>query len=330
MTIQDYLTALGPLAPLMQDETVAEIMVDAPDKIYVERRGLLEDADVTFASPEAVRAVIDATLALEAIQLGPQRTAAEIRLPDGSRFLAVIPPTALDGACLVVRKFFPQRLNMEKLYEYGAITPEAHALLRSAVLARQNIIVAGGTASGKTTFLNILTDDIPDDERVVVVEEIAELFPRVQRVVRLAVENSSGLSYIDLINIGARLRPDRLIFGELRGAEVMRLLEMTSVGHEGNLMTMHADSPEDALARLEAMCLMANLGLGLAEIRRLIASTVNVISVLHRLPSGNRKVVQIAELRGLEDDHYVLQPLMRYNPETDKFEMMGVKPSWEK
>ncbi len=329
MNEKEMLTALGPLAPLMQEEAVTEIMVDAPDKIYVERRGRLEDADVTFASPEAIRAVIDATLALEDIQLGPQRTAAEIRLPDGSRFLAVIPPTALDGACLVVRKFFPQRLDMEKLYEFNAISREAHALLQGAVLARKNIVVAGGTASGKTTFLNILTDDIPDDERVVVVEETAELFPRVQRVVRLAVENSTGLSYIDLINIGARLRPDRLIFGELRGAEVMRILDIISVGHDGAFMTMHADSPEDALARLEAMCLMANLGLGLTEIRRLIASTLHVIPVLQRLPTG-RKVVQISELRGLEDDRYVVQPLMRYNPETDRFEMTGARPGWEK
>jgi len=329
MTMQNYLTALGPLAPLMEEEGVTEIMVDAPDHVYVERKGRLEDTDVKFDSPEAVRAVIDAALALEDIQLSPRRTTAEIRLPDGSRLLAVIPPTALHGPYLVLRKFFPQRLDMEKLYEFNALSREVRALLQGAVLARKNILVAGGTASGKTTFMNILTDDIPDDERVVVVEEAAELFPRVKRMVRLAVENSAGLSYIDVINTAARMRPDRLIFGELRGPEVMRILEIISLGHDGAFMTMHADSPEDALARLEAMCLMANLGLGISEIRRLIASTINVIPVLQRLPNG-RKVVQIAELCGLEDDRYLLQPLVRYNEAADQFEMTGAKPSWEK
>ncbi len=330
MNENEMLTALGPLAPLMQEAAVTEIMVDAPDSVYVERKGKLEATDVRFDSPEAIRAVIDAVLALEGITLGPQKTTHEVRLSDMSRFVAVIPPTALNGPCITIRKFFKVGMTMEKIIGFNAFTPEGHALLKGAILAARNILVAGGTGSGKTTFLNVLTADIPADERVVVVEETAELQPRAGRVVRLALESASGLSLVELINTAARMRPDRLIFGELHGAEVMRILEIISVGYDGTFMTMHADHPEDALARLEAMCLMANLGLGLAEIRRLIASTVNVIPVLQRLPNGSRKVTQITEVRGLEDDRYVLQPLMRYNPEADTFEMTGAKPSWEK
>jgi pilus assembly protein CpaF len=330
MNENEMLTALGPLAPLMQEAAVTEIMVDAPDSVYVERKGKLEATDVRFDSPEAIRAVIDAVFALGGVTLGPGKTGHEMRLPDTSRFAAAIPPTAVSGPCLTIRKFFKTPLTMEKLFEFNAITREAHALLQSAIHAARNILVAGGTGSGKTTFLNILTAEIPVDERAIVVEEAFELQPRCPRVVRLAADSSPDMKVTDLIGLAAHMRPDRLIFGELHGAEVMRILEIISVGYDGTFMTMHADHPEDALARLEAMCLMANLGLGLAEIRRLIASTVNVIPVLQRLPNGSRKVAQITEVRGLEDDRYVLQPLMRYNPEADTFEMTGAKPSWEK
>jgi pilus assembly protein CpaF len=177
--------------------------------------------------------------------------------------------------------------------------------------------------------LNLLTGDIPADERVITVEETLELQPRAARVVRLAIENASGLTFTELIDTAARMRPDRLIFGEMRGPEVMRMLQIMSRGHDGSLMTLHAVSPEDALARLEAFCLMANLGLGLVEIRALIASTIGLITFQQRLPNRQRKVMQIVEVRGLEHDRYVLQPLVRYNPDTDTFEMTGAKPGWE-
>ncbi len=330
MNENEMLAALGPLAPLMQEEAVTEIMVDAPDSVYVERKGKLEATDVRFDSPEALRAVIDAVLALAGVTLGPQKTTHEVRLPDMSRFVAVIPPTALNGPCLTIRKFFKTPMTMEKIIHLNAFTREGHALLKGAILAARNILVAGGTGSGKTTFLNVLTADIPADERVVVVEETAELQPRAARVVRLAADSSPDMKVTDLIGLAAHMRPDRLIFGELHGAESLRALQIISVGYDGTFMTMHADNPEDALARLEAMCLMTNLGLGLPEIRRLIASTVNVIPILQRMSNGSRKVTQITEMRGLEDDRYVLQPLMRYNPETDTFEMTGAKPGWEK
>jgi pilus assembly protein CpaF len=273
--------------------------------------------------------VIDAVLALDGVALGPGQTAAEIRLPDNSRFLGLIPPTAADGPCLVIRKFFKSPMTMERLYELSAITPDEHALLKSAIQARVNIIVAGDTGSGKTTFLNLFTGDIPAEERVVTVEETLELQPRAVRVVRLATENTSGMTFTELINISARTRPDRLVFGEMRGPEVMRMLQIMSVGHDGALSTIHATGPEDALARMESFCLMANLGLGLSEIRALISSTIGLIVFLQRQPNGVRKVAAITEVRGQENDRYVLQPLFRYNPVTEAHEATGVKPGWE-
>jgi len=329
MNTNDVLTALGPLAALMEDASITEILADAPDRVYFERKGQLENSDIKFDSPEQLRAVIDAVLALDGITLGPGQTAAEVRLPDGSRFLGIIPPTAADGPGITLRKFFKTPITVEKLYEFGAMTPEEHAVIKSAIHARRNIISAGDTGSGKTTFLNVLTDDIPANERVVTVEETLELQPRAARAVRLATENSSGMTFTELINIAARARPDRLIFGEMRGPEVMRMLQIMSIGHDGAMSTLHATSPEDALARMESFCLMANLGLGLSEIRALIASTIGLIVFLQRRPDGARKVMQITEVRGLEHDRYILQPLFRYNPETDAHEATGVKPGWE-
>jgi pilus assembly protein CpaF len=330
-TTQDYLTALGPLAALYQDETVTEFMADAHDKIYVERKGKLEDAGVTFASPEAFRAMLDAVMALEGVTLGPGKTTHEGGIPalDYSRLALAIPPASAHSPCLTLRKFFKTPMTMEKLFEFNALSREGHTLLQSAIRANKSLMSAGGTGSGKTTFLNILTADIPADERVITIEHRYEFQPQAQRVVRLVAEGTEN-SYADLIELAAQMRPDRLIFSELRGGEIARVLDMIGSGYDGSIMTMHATSPQDALDRMEAMYLMANLGLGLTEIRRNIAANVNVIAYLERLPNGSRKVMDIVELLGLEDDRYVIQPLLRYNVETEKFERSGVKPSWEK
>lgn len=322
--------ALAPLESLLTDPAVTEIMVDRLDRVLCVRSGQLQAADVRFASTEELRAAIDAALALGGVTLEPGQTIAEARLPDDSRVLAALPPTAVDGPYLVMRKIFRSPITREILFEHNAISREVFALIESAILARQNILVAGGTASGKTTLLNILIDQIPPEERVITVEDAVELQARHPRLVRLAVEQTPGLTYADVINTAARMRPERLIFGELRGAEVMRILDIISVGHDGSLMTMHAQSVEDALARLEAMCLMANLGLGLSEIRYRIAATLNVIITQMRLPAGYRRVMQITELCGLEDDRYILQPLVRYHDDTGVFEMTGAVPGWVK
>ena len=328
MSTETSQTALAPLAPLLSDPAVTEIMVDRLDRVLIVRDGELQAVDLRFASEEALRAAIDAALALGNVKFAPGQTIAEARLSDDSRVLAVLPPTAVDGPYLVMRKIFRSQMTREKIIEFGSISREAFALIESAIQARQNILVAGGTASGKTTLLNILIDQIPAEERVITVEEAIELQPRHPRVVRLAAEQVPGLMYADVINAAARMRPERLIFGELRGAEVMRILDIISFGHDGSMMTLHAISPEDALARIEALCLMANLGLGLGEIRYRIATTVNMIVNQMRLSNGRRRVVQISELQGLENDRYLVQPLMRYREDTAEFEMTGAQASW--
>jgi pilus assembly protein CpaF len=322
--------ALAPLEPLLNDPAVIEILVDRPDRVLCVRADRLQDTDIRFASADELRTAIDAVLTLGNTQFAPGQTIAEVRLADDSRALAVLPPTAVDGPYLILRKIFRSPVTLENLFEHGAINREAFALIESAIQARKNILIAGGTASGKTTLLNILIDHIPADERVITVEEAVELQPHHPRLVRMAAEQTPGLTYAEVIHAAARMLPERLIFGELRGAEVMSILEIIGRGHDGSLMSMHATSAEDALSRLEAMCLMANLGLGLGEIRYGIATALNVIITQMRLPLGQRRIKQITEIQGLENDRYLLQPLMRYHEDTGTFEMTGAAPSWSK
>jgi pilus assembly protein CpaF len=328
MNMQVYLQALGPLAELYQDPEVVEIMVDAYDKVIVDRKGKLVDAGILLASPEALRDIINAIFELGGISLSLEQTSGHIRFPDASRCLAVIPPTAVDGPYLVIRKTHSGQFGMEQLLAWGSVSPEEYEVLKSALQNRLNLLIAGGTGSGKTTFANVLTDEFPDDERIVVVESVYELQPRIGRFVRLAADSSPDHSMADLISLAAKMRPDRLVIGELHGPEAMNALNVFNMGHDGSLTILHANSPEDALARLESMCLMANLGLGLSEIRNLIASALQLITYQRLLPNGSRKLTQIVELRGLENGRYVLQPLFRYNPETDTIDSTGAQPSW--
>jgi pilus assembly protein CpaF len=328
MNIQEYIQALGPLATLYNDPEVNEIMVDAYDKVIVDRKGKLVDTGVKLDSPEALQNIINAIFGLGGISLGPEQTSGHIRFPDASRCLAVIPPTAVDGPYLVIRKTHSGQFGMEQLLEWGSVSPEEYEALKSALQNRLNILIAGGTGSGKTTFANVLTDEFPDEERVVVVESVYELQPRVGRFVRLAADSSPDHSMADLVGLAAKMRPDRLVIGELHGPEAMNVLNVFNMGHDGSLTILHANNPEDALVRLESMCLMANLGLGLNEIRNLIASALQLITYQKLLPDGKRKLTQIAELCGLENGRYVLQPLFRYNPETKTIDSTGAKPSW--
>lgn len=322
------LAALGPLAPLYEDPDVHEIMVDAHDKVIVDRKDELVDAGIKFETSEALRDVIDAVLSLGGVTLSSEQTSGHIRLPDASRVMAVIPPTAVNGPCLVIRKVRLGRLYMEDLLKFGSVTQEEYSVLQSAIQSRLNILIAGGTGSGKTTFANILTDEFPDSERIIVVESIYELQPRVERFVRLAADNSPDHSFADLINLASKMRPDRLLIGELQGAEALQAINIFNMGHDGSMTTIHAVNPEDALSRLESMCLMANLGLGLSEIRNMIATAIQLITYQEHLPDGSRKLTHVVELLGLKNGRYVLQPLFRYNPETKKIEATGSLPSW--
>jgi len=327
--MQAYLKALGPLVALYNDPEVTEIMVDAYDRVIVDHGGKLGDAGVRFDSSEALREVIDAIMVLGGVILGPEQTSGHIRFPDASRCLAVIPPTAVDGPYLVIRKTHAGQFGMAQLLEWGSVTPDEYDALKSAIRNRLNILIAGGTGSGKTTFANVLTDDFPGDERVIVVESVYELQPRIGRFVRLAADSSPDHSMADLVGLAAKMRPDRLIVGELHGPEAMSVLNIFNMGYDGSLTIIHSNGPEDALVRLESMCLMANLGLGLSEIRNLIASALQLITYQKLLPDGSRKLTHIVELCGLENGRYVLQPLFRYNSETNTIDSTGVMPSWE-
>ena len=330
MKTQEIVTALGPLAPLYVDPEVLEIMVDAPDTVYVERRGKLETTGVHFDSPEALRAAIDELLALAGIVLVPEHPIGEMRLPDDARLVAVIPPTALNSPTLVIRKPNPQKMTWERLFEYRAVTPEARDFLQAAIKARANVLVAGGPAAGKTTIANMLAEMIPAEQRLVVVEQRHEM--RIDHPHRVWLEGGgpANISVVDLLDTASRMRPDWLIAGELRGAEAMRVLQVLSIGYNG-ITTIHATSPEDALSRLETFCLMANLGLGLAEIRRLIASALQLVTYQEYRPDGSRKLMQFVELVGMESDlRYKLKPLFRFNEDKNIIERTGEHPAWEK
>ena len=318
--------ALGPLAALYADPEVREILVDAPDRVYVNRGGELAEATVHFQSIDELRATIDALLALNDITLSRQKTIGEMVLPDGSRFLAVIPPTAANSPCFVLRRLIIPKMTWEKLFEFGAVTVAAYDLLQSAAHAPANVLIAGGAGSGKTTIANLIADSVPANERIIVVEQVREIQTQHPRCLQLEV--SGDLAYTDLLTAAARMRPDWLIVGELFGSEALYVLQIFGRGHSG-LGTIHANSVEDALTRLEALCLMSNLGLGLGDIRLLIAAAFRLITYQRRFPAdGRRRLTDIVELRGIEHDRYVLQPLFRYNSENEQLEPTGARPSW--
>jgi len=328
MSNQPILTALGPLAPLYEDPAVSEIMVDSAEKVIIEREGKLEDTTIRFDPPETLRKLIDDVLALGRVSLEPGETVTDVRFPDNrTRALVVLPPTALTGPYLVIRKTPFGVMTWELLFKYGAINQDTYDLLKAAVLARANILVAGGTASGKTTILNRLAELIPPDERVVIAEASHDFQINHPRAVYMEA-NATGMSMKDLLEAATRMRPDRLVISELNNGEALHVIEICNRGHDGGMTTIHSNSTEDALTRLEAMCLMSNLGLGLGEIRAMIATALQMIVYQKRLPNGKRRIMEIVELRGLQDDRYILQPLMRYNPEKDATELTGVKPSW--
>lgn len=328
MSTQPILTALGPLASLFEDPTVTEIMVDSPERVTYERSGKIEVAAIRFDPPETLRALADNILALAGTALAPGETIKDVRFPDNrSRALIVLPPTAITGPYIVIRKTIYAEVTWELLYKYGSMNQETYDLLRGAVLVRANILVAGGPGSGKTTILNRLAELIPADERVVIVEASHEFQISHPGAVYLEA-HAKGIPIKDLLEASTKMRPDRLVISELQGSEALHVLEIFNRGHDGGMTTIHSLGIEDTLTRLETMCLMANLGLGLAEIRTMITSALQMIVYQRLLPNGKRRITEIVEICGVQDERYILQPLMRYNAGNDTMELTGVQPSW--
>jgi pilus assembly protein CpaF len=317
------------IRPLLEDGEVTEIMIDGTQRITVEKRGRIEDTGLRFNSDDEVKAVIQESLKMAGTDLEEGQTVYDVRLGDNSRMMAILSPTSINGHNVTFRKWMRTPISWDNLFEFNAISREGRDLIQRALKAHVSILVVGGTGSGKTTIVNRIAELIPSDERVVVVEQAHELQFAHPLSIFLEAGAPITITMSNLLTAGSKMRPDWLVIGELNGAEALRAMQLMGNGHNA-ITTMHATSPENALTRLEAMCLMANLGLGLDEIRQAIVSALHLIVYQERLPNGQRKILQMVELRGLKDGRYILQPLMRYHLENETFEITGAKPTWEK
>jgi pilus assembly protein CpaF len=313
----DEIFGLGPLEQLLNDTTISDILVNAKDRIYVERRGVLQRVEVRFRDDAHLMQVIDRIVSRVGRRVDESSPMVDARLPDGSRVNAIIPPLALDGPSLSIRRFGSSPLTSERLLEYRAISQEMLDVLTSAVKARISILISGGTGAGKTTFLNMLSGYIPRTERLVSIEDAAELQLQQENVVRLEtrppnVEGVGAVRQRQLLINSLRMRPDRIIVGEVRGEEAFDMLQAMNTGHEGSMATIHANTCRDALSRLESMVAMANLNLPDRAVRQQIASAVTMVVQLSRLSDGSRKVMNIAEITGLDEGVIGMQDIFSF------------------
>ena len=316
--ISDDVLGYGPIQRFLADPTVTEVMVNGSDAIYVERGGRLYRTEERFGSDARLRQVIDKIVSAVGRRIDESSPMVDARLADGSRVNAVIPPLAIDGPALTIRKFAKHRLTADDLMSFGTLTPEATEFLQACVAGRMNIIISGGTGTGKTTLLNVMSSLIPEDERIVTIEDAAELQLDQQHLIRLEsrpenLEGRGGVTIRDLVRNALRMRPDRIIVGEVRGAETLDMLQAMNTGHDGSLSTVHANSPRDALFRLETMTLMAGVDLPLRAIRDQIASALDVVVHLSRLRDGSRRVTQIAEVAGAEGEVVSLSDIFGFD-----------------
>ncbi|MFZ5826350.1 MAG: ATPase, T2SS/T4P/T4SS family [Bacillota bacterium] len=307
----------GPIQTLLDDPTVSEVMVNAPKQVYAERGGRLVLTDVQFVSDQHVLQVIEKIVAPLGRRIDESSPMVDARLPDGSRVNAIIPPLALKGPSITIRKFSKKPITIENLVEWNTLTKGMAMFLEGCVKARLNVVVSGGTGSGKTTTLNVLSGFIPDDERIVTIEDAAELQLRQEHVVSLEtrppnIEGKGEIAIRHLVKNSLRMRPDRIVVGECRGGEALDMLQAMNTGHDGSLTTGHANSPRDMIARLETMVLMAGMDLPVRAIREQIASAVDLIVQVSRLKDGTRKITHITEVQGMEGDVVVLQDLFLY------------------
>ena len=313
----EYLARMGPLAPLIADPNVTEVIVVAGRDVYVEVQGRLLLTPITFDSHQEALSLIQYIAESVGRRIDAQSPICDARLPDGSRVHAAIPPVAIDGPQLNIRKFQRGPLEMQDLIRLGSCSESAFGFLKASVMARANVLVSGGTSSGKTTLLNVLSGYIPGDERIVTIEDAAELQLRQRHVARLESHPIGGdgtpeITLRDLVISSLRMRPDRLIVGEVRGAEALDMLQAMNTGHDGSMTTIHANRPRDALARIETLVMMSGYDFVPKSVRAQIASAFNVVIHLERMRDGSRKVVQISEITGMDEDVISMQDIFRF------------------
>lgn len=333
--VLNELLGYGPLQPLLKDPEVTEVMVNGPKSIYVEKKGQLQKSSVVFDDDNHVLQIIDRIILPLGRRVDADSPTVDARLPDGSRVNAVIRPVAIDGPSITIRKFSKEKLGINALIDFGSITEKMAEFLRACVLAHLNIIISGGTGSGKTTLLNVLSTFIPENERIITIEDAAELQLQQDHVLRMEtkpanVEGQGAVTIRDLVRNSLRMRPDRIVVGEVRGGEALDMLQAMNTGHDGSLTTVHANSPRDAIARLETLVLMAGMDLPLKVVRQQIASAVDLIVQQTRLKDGTRKVTAITEVAGMEGDTVVLTDIFKFEQTsvtTDGKVMGDLKPS---
>ncbi len=337
--ILDEALGYGPLEPLLKDPDISEIMVNGPFDIYIERKGKIYKTDTKFLNNDQLMVIIDRILSPLGKRVDEAMPYADARLPDGSRVNVIIPPLALNGPTVTIRKFAKRKLQAEDLIALGSVTKEILEFLRATVIAKKNILISGGTGTGKTTFLNLLSSYIPNDERIITVEDTAELQLQQEHVVRLEarppnIEGKGQVTIRDLVINTLRMRPDRIIVGECRGPEALDMLQAMNTGHEGSMTTVHANSPRDALTRLETMIMMAGMELPSKAIRQQVSSAIHIVVQLSRMRDGSRKVTSVSEITGMEGDMTTMQNIFVYRQTgfddkgkvVGKYSATGVRP----
>jgi pilus assembly protein CpaF len=339
--VLDETFGFGPLEMLLKDPTISDILINGPHKVFVERRGKMEKTEVKFRDNEHLMQIIDRIVSKVGRRVDETSPMVDARLPDGSRVNAIIPPLSLDGPSMSIRRFGTNPLKLEDLLNFKAFTPEMAMLMEAAIKARLNIVISGGTGCGKTTLLNTLSSFIPSEDRIVTIEDAAELQLQQEHVVRLEtrppnIEGKGSVTTRDLVRNALRMRPERIIIGECRGAEALDMLQAMNTGHAGSMTTLHANSPRDAQARLETMIMMGGLELPIKAMRQQISSAVDIIIQANRLQGGPRKITSISEVQGMEGDVIIMQDVFRFKQlgidqngrAFGQFEATGVRPSF--
>jgi pilus assembly protein CpaF len=320
--ILDELLGFGPLQPLLDDDEISEVMVNGRQKVYIERNGLLVKTKIVFENDDQILRLIDRIISPLGRHIDAESPMVDARLPDGSRVNAAIPPVTIDGPTITIRKFKKEKLSIDQMIAYGTLNRNMAEFIRACVISRLNIIISGGTGSGKTTLLNVLSSFIPENERIITIEDAAELRLQQDHVLRMESqppnsEGKNGVSIRDMVRNSLRMRPDRIVVGEVRGGEALDMLQAMNTGHDGSLTTLHANTPRDAISRLETLVMMSGMELPVKMIRTQIASAIDLVIQLSRLKGGDRKVTSITEISGIEGDTVVMTDIF-------KFEQTGV------